>query len=153
MCWLVLSELLLSFIASAFVGFLLLSKRLFSYLVFFLTISDAHGTLHLSDWYELCCSSLRAMTKFFLSFISDISWGESNLFLTINLYQLLISLLVNEDQSERVFLIVLLLFFLFLRIIQSISFETILWSEDSPSKEVYLTYFRALFIHFLLMSI
>ena len=30
---------------------------------------------------------------------------------------------------------------------------TILWSDDTPSKEEYASQFRALFIHFFIMSI
>ena len=55
-----------------------------------------------------------------------------------------------EDQSKR---FVLSVYFLFLRRLKSIFAETILWSEDTPSKEEYVSQMKALFIYFLFMII
>ena len=97
----------LSFCELAFVGFLLLSKGVFFYIIlFFLTATDFNGTLHLAlglVGMHSTAASLWAVTKFSYSSygvcLSDMSWRLSNLFLTIIIYWLLIILLVSEDQS------------------------------------------------------
>ena len=89
------------------VGFLLLHKEaVFTSLRFFLTAKVSHRTLGLG----LCLVGVHsavpstwALTKFsYSSFevgVSDISWSSSNLFLCVNVYFSIISLLSNRDQS------------------------------------------------------
>ena len=101
----------LSFCALAFVGFLFYKvRRLFScYLVFFLTSSNFHGTLHLAlvlvDMYS-ATAFIWVLTKFLhLSFricISDFSWKVLNFL--VPTYLLFISLLVSDNQSKLVVL-------------------------------------------------
>ena len=92
-------------------------------------------------------ASVWAVTKFsYSSFgvcISDVSWRVSKLFLTVTVYLLFIFRLVSGDQSYGVAFTV---GFLFLRKLRRIFAETIVWSEDTPSKEEYTPHFRVLFI-------
>ena len=91
----------------AFVGFLLSGNdAIFMLSNFFLSASDFHGTLYLAlglVGMHSSAASMWAVTKFSYSSagvcISDISWRVSNLFLTVTIYNLLISQLVNENQS------------------------------------------------------
>ena len=97
----------LSFWALILVGFLLLHRDVvFTSARFFLTANVSHGTLGLA----LClvgthsvAASKWAFTKFsYSSFgvgVSDISWSVSNLFLSVNVFLSLISLLFRRDQS------------------------------------------------------
>ena len=97
----------LSFRALILVGFLLLYfEAVFTSTRFFLTANVSHGTLSLA----LClvgmhsaAASKWALTKFsYSSFgvcVSDFSCSASNLFLCVNVYLSLISLLLTRDQS------------------------------------------------------
>ena len=69
-------------------------------------MSDSNGTLHLALGFvgmHPAAASMWAVNKFlywsFEVYVSDISWRVWNLFLTVTVYLLLISLLVSEDQS------------------------------------------------------
>ena len=141
---------LLSFCMLAFVGFLLLHKNtVFMLSHFFLTSSISNGTLFGSwfGWYEFCCCFYVGIDKVlyysFEVFVLDISWRVSNLFLTINVYLLPITLLVSKDQLYLMDLTVPILFLCTLRNIFAV---TILWSEDTPSGVEYASQFRVLFI-------
>ena len=57
--------------------------------------------------------------------------------------------MVCEDQSYREAFTVC---FLFLRWVRQIFAETILWSEDTPSKKEYVSQFKKLFTHLLLVN-
>ena len=126
------------------------------HLIFFLTASVFQGTLHLAldlvGIYSAVAASMWALTKFLYSSfgvcVPDIFWRVSNMFFTVIIYLLLISLLVSEDQS---YLVVLKVSTLFLHRLRHIYAVTILWSEDTPPKEEYASQFRAQFIHLLFM--
>ena len=106
-CKLVSSFCALSFWAFILVGFLLLYREpIFTSAWFFLTAKVSNETLGLA----LClvgvhsaATSKWALTEFsYSSFgvgVSDISWSALNLFLSINVYLSLISLLLSRDQS------------------------------------------------------
>ena len=90
----------------------------FHVISFFLKIDiDSLVTLHLVHCLvgkHSTAASIWTETKFsYSSFgvcLSDVSWKVSNLFLTVNVYWLLISLLVSEDQPRRKTLLVCFLF-------------------------------------------
>ena len=94
----------LSFWALILVGFLLLHREVvFMSACFFLTTNVSHGTLGLALWLvgmHSVTASKWALTKFsYLSFgvgVSDISWSALNLFLSVNTYLSLISLLLSR---------------------------------------------------------
>ena len=98
---------LLRFRALIFVGFFLLHLEVvFTSARFFLIANISHGTLDLAlclDGMRFTAASKWALTKFsYSSFrvgVSDISWSASNLFLSVNIYLSLISLLLSRDQS------------------------------------------------------
>ena len=95
----------LSFKALILVGFLLLYLEVvFTSARFFLTANVSHGSLGLA----LCLVGMHSaatskwtVTKFLYSLfgagVSDISWSASNLFLNVNVYLSLISLLLSRD--------------------------------------------------------
>ena len=97
----------LSFSALILVGFFLLHlEAVFTSAHFFLIAYVSHGTLSLS----LCLVSMHsaaaskwALTKFSYSsfgiFVSDFSCSALNLFLSVNAYLCLISLLLSRDKS------------------------------------------------------
>ena len=136
------------------VGFLLISKKAFFMVSYFpLTAIDSYRTLHLAlglvDMYSVAASIWAVIKCSNMSFgvcLLDVSWWVSDLFLTITVYWLLISFLVSEDQLYWEALTVCFLFF------KWIFAETILWLEDTPSKEEYASQFKVLFIYFLLMN-
>ena len=128
----------LNFCVLAFAGFLLLSNDAFFLSHFSLTAIDSHRTLHVTFGLVVIYSAVASIwvvrkfsySSFGLCF-SDVSWEVSDLFLTVTLYWLLISLLVIEDHSYRVALTV---YFIFQQRLGWLFAETILWSKDTPSK-------------------
>ena len=135
----------ISFCMLAFVGFLLLSEDALSYLFF---TNDEW----LMVW--LVCTLLLLLWGQWQSFhirlfifevcLSNVSWRVLNLFLTVTLYLFLTSL-------RKWGLVIMCDFdcFLFLCRLRDIFAVTILWVEDTPSKEEHALLFRVLFIHFL----
>ena len=95
------------FCALRFFLFLLLRKNTFFTLSrIFLTVIDSYVSLYLiprSVGMHSTPAFVDAVTKFLYStfglYLSYVFWRLSNLFLTVNVYWFLISLLVNEDQS------------------------------------------------------
>ena len=146
-----------SFRAFAFVGFFLLHlDAVFTSARFSLTAKVSHGTLDLVLSFvgmHFAAASRCAMTKFsYSSFgvcISVFSCSASNLFLNANIYLSLISLLLRRAQS---YCLVVAVRVAFLRRLSRIFAVTILWSEDTPSKEEYVSQFIALFFHFLFIK-
>ena len=140
------------------VGFLLLHlETVFTSALFVLTANVLDGTLCL----VLClvgmhsaAASRWALTKFaYSSFgvcVSDFSSSASNLFLCVNAYLSLISLLLSRNQSYCTVVVVRAAF---LCRLSRIFVVTIRWSEDTPSKEEYALQFNALLFHFLFIKI
>ena len=135
----------LSFRALVLVGFL---EAVFTVARFFLTANVSHGILGLA----LCLVGMHyaatfkwALTKFsYSSFgicVSIFSYSVSNLFLSVNAYSSLISLLLSKDQSQSTMVVVRIVF---LRRLSRVFAVTIRWSDDTPSKEEYASQFKSL---------
>ena len=147
----------LSFRALVLVGFLLLHlEKVFPSAHSFLTANVSHGTLGLSlrlVGMHSAAASKWALVKFsYSSFgvcVSDFSCSASNLFLSVNAYLSLMSLLLSRDQSYCTVVVVRVVF---LRRLSLIFAVTIRWSEDTPSKEEYASQFNALLFHFLFIK-
>ena len=106
-----------------------------------LTAKVSHGTLDsvlgFVGMYFAAASKCALMKFSYSSFgvhISVFSCSASNLFLNANTYLSLISLLLRRAQSYCLVVAVCVVFLLRLRHIFAM---TILWSEDTPSKEEY----------------
>ena len=133
----------LSFRALILVGFPPLHlETVFTSARFFLIANVSYKTLGLA----LClvgmhsaAASKRALTKFLYSSfgvgVSGISWSTfvSSLFLSVNVYLSLISLLLSKDQSYCTVVVRTALLYRFSRIFA----VTIRWSQDTLSKEEY----------------
>ena len=135
--------------------FFYLVRMLFlSYLIFFLTTCDSHKTLHLIFGFVGMHSASAFMwpvTSFHIcywEYIFQISPEEYQIcFYSYCIFIASISIAnwgpvitCGFDCS-------------FLHRFQHIFAQTFLWLEDTPSKKEYTSQFRALFIHFLFMSI
>ena len=133
---------LISFWALTLVGFLLLHRvAIFTLSRFFLIANVSHGilclVLSLVGMHSTAASMWTLMKFLYSSFgvsVLDISWGAQNLFLSVIVYLLLISLLLDKDQSYCVVLVVCVVFLHMLRYIFAV---TVLWLEDTSSKEEY----------------
>ena len=147
---------ILSFWGLIFVGFLLLRREaIFTSVRFFLTANIFPGSLG----FALCFVGMHsaaaikwALTKSsYSSFavgVFDIFWNAENLFLSVNIYLSLLSLLWSRDQSECTLVVVRAAFH---RRLSGIFAVTIRWLEDTPSKEEYALQFNMLSFHFLFM--
>ena len=107
----------LKFMRVGFWNSMIKLKCFFHFISFFLIAINSHGNLHLA--LGLVCifsapPSIWVVTKFSYSSFgvchSDVSWGVSNLFLTVTTYSLLVSPLMNEDKP---WLVVFTIFFYF----------------------------------------
>ena len=133
----------LSFWVLILVGFLQLNRDevftsasffnrycLILYHIFSSCLDDMHSAVA-SKW---------ALTNFsyssFRVIVSDISWSASNLFLSVNVYLSLISILLSRGQ------VIVYDCAVFLRILSCIFAVTIRWLEDTPSKEEYASQFN-----------
>ena len=104
----------LSFWVLILVGFLLLHREVvFTPAHFFLNTSVSHGTqslaLCLVGMHSVATSKWALMKLSYSSFrvgVSDISWSTSNLFLCVNVYLSLISLLLSRDQSGCIVVVI-----------------------------------------------
>ena len=136
-------------------GFLIRVRVLFKLSWLFLTSTDSHKTIF-DFWFGLYALYL-VETKFLYSSFGVnlshiyiyiyiyISEKVSNLFLETIINLLLIYLSSSED---TLYCVVLTVCLLFLRRLRRIVNGTILWSEDTPSKEEYASHFRTLLVHF-----
>ena len=136
--------------------FLLHLEAVFTSARFFLMAKVSRGTLGLAlclvGIYTAAASQWALMKSSYLSLevcVSVFSCSASNLFLSVNVYLSLISLLLSRDQSQCTVVVVRVVF---VRWLSRIFAVTIRWSEDTPSKEKYATQFNALLFHFLLIK-
>ena len=147
--------MLLSFCALEFVWLLVLSKDSFAVISFFPNCFWFSGNSRFDSWFGwyvlgccfyMCDNNVFIFVNRNMSFLSDVSWSVSNLFLIITGYWFPLSLCTSENHSYRE---VIVFCFLFLHKFKRTSAPPILRSEYSPSKVEYALHFNASFIQFL----
>ena len=143
----------LSFWVLVFLEFLLSTKDAFFFMLscFFLNCYRLMKNFTFGSWFGIrsAATSICIIKFSYLLFevcLSDVSWKISNLFLTVTIYLLLISL----DKLKPHFMTGFNCF-LFLPTLKCIFAKMIQWLEGTPSKENNTTQFKVLFIHHFLI--